>query len=96
MLPALDGKKILDLVCGYGENCISFSKMGASKVVGIDISEKMLNAAKKNNYGFTIQNVLEPLPTEDIIQKNSRYMNDFHKPDFLLIKAKKGLFSTLS
>lgn len=39
LLPELKGKKVLDLGCGYGENCSMFSKMGANKVVGIDVSQ---------------------------------------------------------
>lgn len=46
MLPDLSGKKVLDLGCGYGHNCIDFVKIGAEKVIGIDISEKMLSVAK--------------------------------------------------
>lgn len=37
MLPDLIGKKVLDLGCGYGHNCIDFVKRGAEKVIGIDI-----------------------------------------------------------
>lgn len=47
--PDLTGKAVLDLGCGYGENCAEFKRLGASKVVGIDISEKMLEIAKKEN-----------------------------------------------
>lgn len=46
MLPGLNGKSVLDLGCGYGHNCMDFVQKGASKVVGIDISEKMLSVAK--------------------------------------------------
>lgn len=49
LLPALQGKTIIDLGCGYGENCKEFSKLGALKVVGIDISEKMLEVAEREN-----------------------------------------------
>ena len=49
LMPPLDGKCILDLGCGYGENCKIFSEMGAKSVLGIDISEKMLSVAKEQN-----------------------------------------------
>jgi SAM-dependent methyltransferase len=42
-------KCILDLGCGYGENCLTFSKMGAARVVGIDISKRMLSIANSEN-----------------------------------------------
>lgn len=47
--PDLGGKSVLDLGCGYGENCATFYRMGAKKVVGIDISKKMIQAAKFEN-----------------------------------------------
>ncbi len=46
---SLKGKKVLDLGCGFGENCGEFKKMGADKVVGIDISENMLGVAKSEH-----------------------------------------------
>lgn len=45
LCPDLNGKKVLDLGCGYGENCDKFKSMGALKVTGVDISEKMLEVA---------------------------------------------------
>ncbi len=49
LLPDLNGKSILDLGCGYGENCLKFRRMGASRITGVDISSKMLSIAKKEN-----------------------------------------------
>ena len=54
LCPDFIGKTVLDLGCGYGENCREFSRLGAEKVVGIDISEKMLEVATKEN---TCENV---------------------------------------
>lgn len=45
-LPELADKSVLDLGCGYGDNCRDFIRRGAGKVVGIDISERMLEAAE--------------------------------------------------
>ncbi len=45
LAPDLRDNAVLDLGCGYGENCAEFLKMGASRVTGIDISEKMLSVA---------------------------------------------------
>ncbi len=47
LLPDMNGKSVLDLGCGYGHNCLDFVGRGAEKVVGIDISEKMLAVAKE-------------------------------------------------
>lgn len=49
LLPDMTEKTILDLGCGYGENCMKFIKLGAEKVIGIDISEKMLDVARNEN-----------------------------------------------
>ena len=49
MLPDLKNKRILDLGCGFGEHCKRFIECGAKKVVGIDISEKMLEVARNEN-----------------------------------------------
>ena len=49
LLPELKGLRILDLGCGFGEHCKDYIRMGAEKVVGIDISEKMLEVAKVEN-----------------------------------------------
>lgn len=58
LLPNLEGKAILDLGCGYGYNCIDFINKGASRVVGIDISHKMLELAQKVNSNELIEYML--------------------------------------
>ncbi|NNU76324.1 class I SAM-dependent methyltransferase [Clostridium estertheticum] len=49
LLPDMAGKTVLDLGCGFGENCVDFLNRGATRVVGVDISEKMLSIAKIDN-----------------------------------------------
>lgn len=46
LCPLLGGKTVLDLGCGYGENCAEFYSRGATDVTGVDISEKMLDIAR--------------------------------------------------
>lgn len=48
MLPDLHGKSILDIGCGMGQHAKQYSDMGAKSVLGIDISEKMLEYAEKH------------------------------------------------
>ena len=55
LLPDLNGKSVLDLGCGYGHNCIDFVGRGAARVVGIDISEKMLDVAKEESVNAKIE-----------------------------------------
>ena len=56
LAPDLTDKAVLDLGCGYGENCAKFKCLGASRVEGIDISEKMLDVAKNENTGIEFIN----------------------------------------
>ena len=49
LLPDLCGRVVLDMGCGMGERCMDFIRRGAARVVGIDISENMLAAAREKN-----------------------------------------------
>lgn len=48
LLPDLQGKKVLDLGCGTGTHLAHYLKLGAEKVVGLDLSEMMLQQAEKD------------------------------------------------
>ena len=47
LLPDLTGRRVLDLGCGCGQNCFQFAELGAEKVIGVDISERMLAVARR-------------------------------------------------
>lgn len=47
LLPNLQDKRVLDLGCGYGWHCRYAREAGASSVVGVDLSEKMLARARE-------------------------------------------------
>lgn len=47
MLPNFEGKRILDLGCGFGWHCQYAMEHGAKEVIGVDISKKMLDIAKE-------------------------------------------------
>ncbi|OJF75589.1 MAG: methyltransferase [Treponema sp. CETP13] len=64
LLPDLKDKTILDLGCGYGENCMEFIRKGSGKVIGIDISKKMLEVARKENSDSRIE--YKNMPMEEI------------------------------
>ena len=49
LFPPLAGKTVLDLGCGYGWHCTYAAKQGAEQVLGIDLSRKMIEEAKKRN-----------------------------------------------
>ena len=49
LLPSFAGKAVLDLGCGYGWHCKYAADRGASSVLGVDLSEKMLTVAREKN-----------------------------------------------
>jgi len=46
LLPPLDGLRVLDLGCGFGWFCRWAREHGAARVLGIDVSERMLARAR--------------------------------------------------
>lgn len=49
LFPPLQGKTVLDLGCGYGWHSRYAADQGALSVLGIDLSERMINEAGKRN-----------------------------------------------
>lgn len=49
LFPLLQGKSFLDLGCGYGWHCKFAEEQGASRILGIDLSRKMIEEARKRN-----------------------------------------------
>lgn len=88
LCPDLKGKSIIDLGCGNGETCIAFAEMGASRIHGIDISEKMLEIANANHkrehitYTFLDMNDIHVLDEKYDVAFSSlsvHYIKDFKK-----------------
>lgn len=71
LLPDLNGKTILDLGCGFGNNCMDFINLGAKRVTGIDISKNMISYAKQNNFHSKITYINMPL--EDLDKLSEQY-----------------------
>ncbi len=49
LFPPLEGKCVLDLGCGYGWHCKFSAEKGAKQVLGIDLSWKMIEEARRRN-----------------------------------------------
>lgn len=49
LLPDFAGKRVLDIGCGFGWHCVYAADQGAARVLGIDISERMLAVARQKN-----------------------------------------------
>ena len=54
LLPDFNNKQVLDLGCGYGWHSIYAAEQGAKFVIGIDLSEKMIEIARDKT---TFENV---------------------------------------
>lgn len=55
MLPDFRKKRVLDLGCGFGWHCRYAAECGARYVIGIDLSEKMLERARTGNFAPQIE-----------------------------------------
>lgn len=55
LFPPLLGKHVLDLGCGYGWHCRFAGEQGASEILGIDLSRKMIEEAQKRNSSGNIR-----------------------------------------
>lgn len=64
MLPDFQGKRVLDLGCGFGWHCRYAIENGAKSAIGVDISQKMLNEAINKTESENIQYIC--MPIEDI------------------------------
>ncbi|MDL2262936.1 class I SAM-dependent methyltransferase [Bacteroidales bacterium OttesenSCG-928-I21] len=65
MLPDFSGKDILDLGCGFGWHCRYAMENGAKSVIGVDISEKMLEKARRINNPEGVEYVKKALEDVD-------------------------------
>ncbi|MEK3889516.1 class I SAM-dependent methyltransferase [Bacillus sp. FSL K6-3431] len=70
LIPELKNKSVLDLGCGFGWHCRFARDQQASSVVGVDISEKMLQKARETTDDPAISYV--QMPIEDIHFSNSQ------------------------
>lgn len=71
LLPDFEGKRVLDLGCGYGWHCLYAATHGATSVLGIDISEKMLATAQRINHHEHIRYQKEAM--EDLVFKKDSF-----------------------
>lgn len=55
LFPPLEGKRVLDLGCGYGWHCRYAAKQGASCVLGLDLSQRMIEEATRRNSNDVVE-----------------------------------------
>ena len=61
LLPDLLGRSVVDLGCGYGWFCRWAREQGAARVLGLDVSERMLAVARNANADAAISYELSDL-----------------------------------
>ncbi|OHX41430.1 class I SAM-dependent methyltransferase [Cytobacillus oceanisediminis] len=71
LMPELRNKSVLDLGCGFGWHCRFALEQQASSVVGVDISEKMLQKAREKTDDPLISYI--KMPIEDINFSDSQF-----------------------
>lgn len=71
LLPDVKNKHILDLGCGFGWHCRYMREQGASSVIGVDISEKMIKKADEMTNDSVIKYIQTPI--EDISFQNEQF-----------------------
>ncbi|WP_057913711.1 class I SAM-dependent methyltransferase [Peribacillus muralis] len=71
LIPELRNKNMLDLGCGFGWHCRFAREQQAGSVVGIDISEKMIQQAREQTDDPSISYL--QMPIEDIEFPNSQF-----------------------
>ncbi|MBB6635511.1 class I SAM-dependent methyltransferase [Cohnella thailandensis] len=71
LMPDLKGKSVLDLGCGFGWHCRYARERGASSVIGVDLSENMLNKARAMTNDTAIEYIR--LPIEEISFPEERF-----------------------
>lgn len=88
LLPDVRGKKVLEIGCGIGSNCMEFVEKDALRVLGIDSSMRALETARRENHHRDIEYLnLEAEKLHEIHEKFDvvysslvfQYIEDFEK-----------------
>ncbi|HIZ10878.1 MAG TPA: class I SAM-dependent methyltransferase [Candidatus Eubacterium faecavium] len=94
LLPDLKNKTVIDLGCGFGDNCKTFINLGAKRVVGMDISRNMLEMAKYKNFDKHIDYIR--LPLEHLSAVNEKFDLAYSSLCFHYIKEFESLIKDVA
>jgi ubiquinone/menaquinone biosynthesis C-methylase UbiE len=89
LIPDLKDKKVLDLGCGFGWHCRYAREQQASSVIGVDISNKMIQRAREMTNDPLISYIKAPI--EDIDFSNSQFNVVISSLAFHYIKSFKTI-----
>ena len=94
-IPDVKGKSVLVIGCGHGDECKHLKALGAKRIVGIDLSEKMIELAQKENpdlefYQMDMEELNFPEDIFDFVYSSlaMHYLKDWTKA---LLSVKKVL-----
>jgi len=97
LLPDLRGRAVLDLGCGFGWFCRWARGQGASRILGIDVSEKMLTRARDTTEDTAItyaradmENLVLPPESFDLVY-SSLALHYVAELDALMAKVRAAL-----
>lgn len=97
LLPNLRGKRVLDLGCGFGWHCRYAREQQARSVVGVDLSEKMLERARADTSDpaieyrrIAIEDVDFPAESFDVIL-SSLALHYVERFDRVCLQAQRSL-----
>jgi len=97
LLPDLRGLQVLDLGCGFGWFCRWARQMGAAHVLGIDVSEKMLNRSRATTQDTAItytradmEQLKLPLASFDLVY-SSLALHYIHRLEELMSEVYRAL-----
>lgn len=106
MLPDFNGKNVLDLGCGFGWHSRYARKQGAESVIGVDLSERMLEKAEEltDDAGISylhqaIEDIDFPQQSMDIVVSSlaihyiESFSNVCEKVNHLLVPGGSFVFS---
>lgn len=88
LLPDVRGKKVLEIGCGIGNNCMEFVEKGALRVLALDSSMRILETARRENHHRDIEylnleaeKLHEIHETFDVVYSSLvfQYIEDFEK-----------------
>lgn len=89
LLPELRDKSILDLGCGFGWHCRYAREQQARAVIGVDISEKMLQKAREKTDDHLISYIR--MPIEDINFSDEQFDVVISSLAFHYVKSFEGI-----
>ena len=93
MLPPMHGLKVVDLGCGYGWFCRWASEQGAHSVLGLDVSQKMLDQAQSTTSASNIR--YERSDLEQLDLPTDSFDLAYSSLALHYIKDLPGLFATI-